>query len=88
MSERRQRILEEIRRRVATRLELELDEVGPDAHIRDDLEAESMDMLELVMTMEEEYGIKIPDDEILGLSTPRSIAEYLDGRGVELPAAG
>lgn len=70
-------LLPEVRRRLAERLELDLEKVTEDCHVLDDLEAESMDLLVLVSDLEDQYGIAIADEALPGLSTPRQIAQHL-----------
>ncbi len=70
-------VLLEIRKRLAERLEADLSEVKAESHLMDDLEAESMDVLVLIMDLEEEYDFKIPDEVIPELQTPHKIATYL-----------
>lgn len=71
-------ILLEIRKRLAERLEIPLEEVPPDAHVFEDLEAESIDLLVLISDLEQDHGIQIEDTELTALSTPRDFAAYLE----------
>ena len=48
-----------------------------------DLGADSLDLFELVMAMEEEFGIEIPSEDLEQLTTVGAVVEYLKGKGVE-----
>lgn len=54
------------------------DQVTPDAKLLEDLGADSLDAVELVMAIEEEFGIEVPDDEAEGLTTMGHIVAYVD----------
>ncbi len=72
---------EEIQKRVveivAEQLGLNNDEVKPDSDLFEDLGADSLDVVELVMGLEEEFDITVPDEETEGLLTISKIAEYI-----------
>ncbi len=50
-------------------LSVEEDAVVPDAKFGDDLDADSLDLVELVMALEEEFGVEVPEDELEGIET-------------------
>lgn len=51
-----------------------------DMDLRKDLEADSLDLLTLFMTLEDEFGGTIPEEDVEGISTLRDIIEYINGR--------
>ena len=53
-------------------------EVRPEASFTDDLGADSLDIVELVMAFEEEFDVEIPDDDAEKISTVRSAIEYIE----------
>jgi acyl carrier protein len=53
-------------------------EVTLDASLRDDLDADSLDAIEIVITVEEEFGIEIPDDEAARLATYGDVLRYVE----------
>ncbi len=60
---------------------LSLDEPpGLDLDLRKDLNADSLDLLTLFMTLEDEFGGSIPEDEVESISTVGDIIEYINGR--------
>ena len=54
------------------------DEVTPEASFVDDLGADSLDIVELVMAMEEEFGMEIPDEEAEKLTTVGKVVDYIN----------
>lgn len=71
-------MLEKIQAMLAEALNLPLEKVTPDAKIVDDLGADSLDVVELLSQLEDEYGIIIPDDEVETLITVADVAKELD----------
>ena len=67
-------MLEKIQAMLAEALNLPLEKVTPDAKIVDDLGADSLDVVELLSQLEDEYGITIPDDEVENLITVADVA--------------
>ena len=63
---------------IAEQLGVEEDEVTPEASFTDDLGADSLDIVELVMAFEEEFGIKIPDKKAKKISTIKDAVEYIN----------
>ncbi len=71
-------MLEKIQAMLAEALNISLDKVTPDAKIVDDLGADSLDVVELLSQLEEEYGIIIPDDEAENLVTVADVAKAIE----------
>ena len=71
-------MLEKIQAMLAEALNLPLEKVTPDAKIVDDLGADSLDLVELLSQLEDEYGITIPDEEVESLVTVADVAAELD----------
>ena len=65
----REEVLQRIRDHLATELEVEPVRIGEDARFREDLEADSLDLVELVVELEDSYGIRIPDEEAAKILT-------------------
>jgi acyl carrier protein len=63
---------------IVEQLGVDEDEVTMDASFTDDLGADSLDIVELVMAFEEEFGLEIPDDEAENISTVRQAVTYID----------
>lgn len=60
--------------------DLEPEGVGPDDHLQDDLDLDSIDVVALVAALHKRLGIQIPEAEYGELATPRKAADYLAGR--------
>ncbi len=69
--------LEKIKEILIDQLGVDESEITPDASFIDDLGADSLDIVELIMTMEEEFGIEIPEEEVENLTTVGAAAEYI-----------
>lgn len=64
-----QEIFEKVKKVVISQLEVEEDKVTPEASFANDLNADSLDTVELVMALEEEFDIEIPDEEAEKIDT-------------------
>lgn len=69
---------EKVKSIIVEQLGVDDDEVTLDASFTDDLGADSLDIVELVMALEEEFGLEIPDEEAENISTVRQAVEYID----------
>lgn len=76
-------MLEEMREIIAEQLNCDGETIGLDTSFKDDLGADSLDLFELVMALEEEYGLEIPAEELSDVETVGDIIEYLKNKGVE-----
>ena len=72
-----------MRKMIAQQLNCEESEITADTSFKDDLGADSLDLFELVMALEDEYTIEIPAEELTELATVGDVIEYLRGRGIE-----
>ncbi len=70
-------ILDKIKEIVVDQLGVDEDVVTPDATFLNDLEADSLDVVELMMALEEEFDIEIPDEEAEKISTVSDLANYI-----------
>ncbi len=71
---------EKVQEIVAEKLGIEKSKITMEASFIDDLGADSLDTVELIMKMEEDFGIEIPDEEAEKLKTVGSVVEYLDAK--------
>jgi acyl carrier protein len=67
-----------LRKIIAEQLSVNEDEVTTDASFIDDLNADSLDLVELIMSLEEEFNVKIPDEDAEKIRTVRDAQEYLN----------
>lgn len=70
-------IEERVKKRIVAQLDVKSEEVTDDASFVDDLGADSLDMVELVMELEEEFDIEIPDDEAEKITTVQQAIDYI-----------
>jgi acyl carrier protein len=69
---------EQLKKLIAEQLSVDESEVTPDASFIEDLNADSLDLVELIMTLEEEYGVKISDEDAEKIKTVRDAMDYLN----------
>ncbi|MEI7643622.1 MAG: acyl carrier protein [Chloroflexales bacterium] len=78
-----QEIQDRLRKIVAEQLGADEIKVVPSAHFTDDLNADSLDLVELIMALEEEFGIEIPDDDAEKIVTVADALKYIDDHAPE-----
>ena len=71
-------IFEKLKDIIAEQLSVEADEVKLDANIQDDLGADSLDIVDLITTIEDEFDISIPDDVVEEIKTVGDIVNYIE----------
>jgi acyl carrier protein len=76
----REQVLELIREHLAAELELDAARIGEETRFKEDLEADSLDLMELVMELEDRYGVRIPDEEAARILTVGQAADFVAAR--------
>ena len=71
-------VFERIREIICDRLDLEEDKVTMDSDIMEDFEADSLDVVDLVMSIEDEFGLEVPDDQIENFRTVGDVVRYIE----------
>lgn len=73
-------VFEKVREIICDQLDLEENKVTMDSSILDDLDADSLDVVDLVMSLEDEYGIEMPDEDVENIKTVGDIVRYIEER--------
>ena len=71
-------VFEKIRETLAEQFEIDPAKITADTDIMNDLGADSLDLVELIMTLEEEYGVSVIDDSIYEYKTVGEIADFIE----------
>ena len=71
---------EQVQDIVASQLGVKKAEVKPEASFANDLGADSLDTVELVMALEEEFGVEIPDEDAEKIATVQNAVDYIDSK--------
>lgn len=69
---------ESVRDTLAKQFDIDPESITMDTNLIDDIGADSLDVVELIMSLEDSYGIQISDDDAANLVTVQKIVEYLD----------
>ena len=76
-------MLEKMKEIIAEQLSVEEDSITEESEFKEDLNADSLDLFELVMALEDEYSVEIPAEELEKLTTVGDVMNYLKEKGVE-----
>lgn len=76
-------MLEKMKELIADQLSVEAEKITADSKFKEDLGADSLDLFELVMALEDEYSVEIPADDLQKMATVGDVINYLKEKGVE-----
>ena len=76
-------MLEKMKEIIAEQLNADADSITEASSFKDDLGADSLDLFELVMALEDEYSVEIPAEDLQSLLTVGEVINYLKEKGVE-----
>ena len=71
-------MLEKMKELIADQLGIDAETIAAESKFKEDLGADSLDLFEFVMALEEEFDIEIPTDEVSELTTLQQVADYLE----------
>lgn len=76
-------MLEKLKELIAEQLNVSEGDITAEASFKEDLDADSLDLFELIMALEEEYEVEIPSEDLEGIKTVQDVIDYLKSKGVE-----
>ncbi len=71
-------VFEKVKSIIIDQLDVEEEKVTMEANIQDDLGADSLDIVDLVMSFEEEFDLEIPDDQVESIKTVGDVVKYIE----------
>ncbi len=71
-------IFEKVKNIIVDQLDVDEDKVTMNANIQDDLGADSLDIVDLVMSFEDEFDMEIPDDQVENIKTVGDVVKYIE----------
>lgn len=74
---------ENMREIIAEQLNVDVSEITLETSFKDDLGADSLDLFELVMALEDKYNIELPAEELTNIVTVEDVVNYLKDKGIE-----
>ena len=83
VSEDERYVEEKLKEIIADQLNVDADSITAESRFKEDLEADSLDLFELVMALEEEYGVEIPSEDLEKILTVQDVIDYMKNKGVE-----
>lgn len=76
-------MFDKIREIIAEQLNVDQDSITMDSSLKDDLGADSLDLFQVVMALEEEYELEIPSEDLTDVNTVEDVMNYLKNKGIE-----
>lgn len=71
-------VLDQIKEILKDTMDIDESKITLDAKLKEDLELDSLDSVELIMSSEEEFGIEIPDEDVMNFKTVNDIVNYIE----------
>ena len=73
-------VFDKVKEIIVNELKVDADKITLDTNLKDDLGADSLDAVEIVMALEDEFSVSIPDEEIQNISTVKKLVEYIESK--------
>ncbi len=73
-------MLEKVKKILSEQLSIAEDKITGDSLLAKDLKVDSLDLVELLMTLEDEFGIAVEDDEVAGIAAVKDIVTFIEGK--------
>ena len=77
-------VFDKVREIIAEQLDVDTEEITLDTNLIKDLEADSLDAVEIIMALEDEYNIEIPTEELQEMTTVGAVLDYLKRAGIDV----
>ena len=71
-------VIDKIKEIIANQLDIDVNEIQNDSNLIEDLKADSLDVVELIMDLEQEFDVEIPNEELENIKTVEDIAKYIE----------
>ena len=71
-------VLEKVKMILSNQFEVEQDTITPETNIQEDLGADSLDVVDMLMSLEDEFDVEIPDEKIETLRTVGEVVSYIE----------
>lgn len=71
-------MIEEIKELLAKQLRIDVATINDDSNILEDLDADSLDVVEMLMGIEDTFGVNVPDEDVTSLKTVKDVADYIE----------
>ncbi len=76
-------IFETVQEIIAKQLHIEIDEISMDSHLKNDLNADSIDAVDIIMALEDRFDIEFDDEDLEKLETIEDVVEYIESHTSE-----
>ncbi|MCD8054092.1 MAG: acyl carrier protein [Lachnospiraceae bacterium] len=76
-------MLDKVKEMLADQLGIDADTIGAEQSLKEDLNADSLDLFEMVTNLEDTYEIEIPTEDLEKMLTVQDVADYLTAKGIE-----
>ncbi len=73
-------VFEKVKKILSEQLEIEEDKINMDSDLVEDLKADSLDIVELIMDLEQEFDLEIPDEDLPKVNSVRDVVEYIESK--------
>ena len=73
-------VFEKVKKILSEQLEIEEDKITIDSELVEDLKADSLDIVELIMDLEQEFDLEIPDEDLPKVNSVRDVVEYIENK--------
>ncbi len=76
-------MFEKLKKIIAGQLNVDEAKITPESNFKEDLNADSLDLFELIMSLEDEYSVEIPAEDLEKMATVQDVVNYLEAKGIE-----